>query len=59
VVRDNTGSFTVEQADGHARVVGESSFAALDPAMSAQLAGMWEPYLPLVLANLKNVVESQ
>ena len=58
-VRDNTGSFTVEHADGHARVTWESSFAALDPAMSAQLAQMWEPYLPLVLANLKTVVESQ
>ena len=58
-VHDNTGSFTVEQADGHARVVWESSFAALDPAMSAQLAETWEPYLPLVLANLKKVVESQ
>ena len=58
-VRDNTGSFTVEHADGHARVTWESSFAALDPAMSAQLAQMWEPYLPLVLANLKKVVESQ
>jgi len=58
-VRDNTGRFIVEQAGGHARVVWESSFAALDPAMSAQLAEMWEPYLPLVLANLKKVVESQ
>jgi len=27
--------------------------------MSAQLAGMWEPYLPFVLANLTKVVESQ
>jgi len=58
-VRDNTGSFTIEDADGHAQVIWESSFAALDPAMSAQLAEMWEPYLPLVLANLKKVVESQ
>jgi uncharacterized protein YndB with AHSA1/START domain len=58
-VRDNTGSFTVEDADGHARVIWESSFTALDPAMSAQLAEMWEPYLPMVLANLKKLVESQ
>jgi carbon monoxide dehydrogenase subunit G len=56
-VSDNTGSFTVEDADGHARVVWESSFVALDPAMESQLAQMWEPYLPLVLANLKKLVE--
>jgi len=56
-VRDNTGTFTVEDADGQARVVWESSFVALDPAMAAQLAEMWEPYLPMVLANLKQLVE--
>jgi hypothetical protein len=38
--------------------VWQSSFVALDPAMDAQLAQMWEPYLPLVLANLKNLVEN-
>jgi carbon monoxide dehydrogenase subunit G len=58
-VRDNTGTFTVEDADGQARVIWESSFAALDPAMAAQLAEMWEPYLPMVLANLKRLVESR
>jgi carbon monoxide dehydrogenase subunit G len=58
-VRDNTGSLSVEPAGGHARVIWESSFAALDPAMSAQLAQMWEPYLPTVLANLKQLVESR
>jgi hypothetical protein len=56
-VSDNTGSFTVEDADGQARVVWESSFVALDPATESQLAQMWEPYLPLVLANLKKLVE--
>lgn len=58
-VRDNTGSFTVEDTDGQSRVVWQSSFVALDPAMDSQLAQMWEPYLPLVLANLKNLVESR
>jgi uncharacterized protein YndB with AHSA1/START domain len=59
-VRDNTGTFTIEDAeDGQARVVWESSFVALDPAMAAQLAEMWEPYLPMVLANLKKLVESR
>jgi carbon monoxide dehydrogenase subunit G len=56
-VRDNTGTFTVEDVGGQARVVWESSFVALDPAMSAHLVEMWEPYLPMVLANLKRLVE--
>jgi hypothetical protein len=34
-VRDNTGGFAVEDADGHARVVWESSFVAVDAAMAA------------------------
>ena len=58
-VRDNTGSFAVEEVGGQARVVWESSFVALDPATEPQLAQMWEPYLPLVLANLKKTVESR
>jgi len=58
-VRDNTGTFTVEDADGQARVIWESSFVALDPATAAGLAEMWEPYLPMVLANLKRLVESR
>jgi uncharacterized protein YndB with AHSA1/START domain len=56
-VSENTGSFTVEEAAGQARVVWQSGFVALDPAMESQLAQMWEPYLPLVLANLKKLVE--
>jgi len=35
----------------------ESSFEPLDPAREAQLAEMWEPYRPMMLANLKRVVE--
>ena len=38
-VRDNTGGFAVEDAGGGARVVWESSFAALDPAMAANSPG--------------------
>ena len=53
------GAFTVEDADGQARVVWECSFVALDPAMAANLAEMWEPYLPMVLANLKKLVENR
>jgi carbon monoxide dehydrogenase subunit G len=58
-VRDNTGTFTVEAADGQSRVVWESSFVALDPTMAKQLAETWEPYLPMVLANLKRLAESR
>jgi uncharacterized protein YndB with AHSA1/START domain len=58
-VRDNTGSFAVEDADGQARVVWESSFVPLDPAMEAKVVEMWEPFLPLVLGNLKKLVESR
>jgi hypothetical protein len=57
-VTDNTGTFAVEDVDGQARVIWQSSFTAIDPAMESQLAQMWEPYLPLVLANLKKLVES-
>ena len=57
-IADNTGTFTVEAADGRARVVWESSFRALDPSKETELAEMWEPYLPMVLAKLKAVVES-
>jgi carbon monoxide dehydrogenase subunit G len=56
-VTHNAGRFAVEEVDDHARVVWESSFAPADPAMADELARMWEPFLPLVLANLKNVVE--
>jgi len=57
-VTDNTGTFAVEDVDGRARVIWQSSFTALDPAMESQLAQMWEPYLPLVLTNLKKLIEN-
>jgi len=57
-VTDNTGTFAVEDVDGQARVIWQSSFTALDSAMESQLAEMWEPYLPLVLTNLKKLIES-
>lgn len=57
-VTDNTGSFSVEDTNGGARVVWESSFEPRDPTMGEQLAEMWEPYLPMTLANLKQVVET-
>jgi carbon monoxide dehydrogenase subunit G len=58
-VRDNTGRFSVEEADdGQARVVWDSSFVALDPDAADQLAQAWVPYLPVVLASLKKLVET-
>ena len=56
-VTDNTGSFVVEPANDRARVVWESSFQPLDPAMEHQLSEMWEPYLPTILANLRRLIE--
>ncbi len=56
-VSDNTGTFSVEPVGDHARLVWESSFTPLQPEMEAQLAAMWEPYLPLILGNLKRLVE--
>jgi uncharacterized protein YndB with AHSA1/START domain len=56
-VTDNAGSFAVHQVDGVTRVVWEASFKPLEPAMSEQLAQMWQPYLPMVLSNLKKLVE--
>jgi hypothetical protein len=55
----DSGGFAVEEADGHARVVWESSFVPVDPAMAEQLAQLWEPFLPIVLSNLKHLVEDR
>ncbi len=57
-VKDNTGKFSVHDASGHARVVWESSFVALDPSTESEVAQMWEPYLPAILGNLKALVEN-
>jgi carbon monoxide dehydrogenase subunit G len=58
-VRENVGRFTVEATDGHARVVWESSLEPVDPAAAGELAKAWEPFLPIVLTNLKNAVEGR
>jgi hypothetical protein len=52
---DSTGRFAVESADGHARVVWESSLVPADPA--DPVGQMWEPHLPVILGNLKRLVE--
>ena len=57
--KHDRGGFAVEDADGHARVVWESSFVPVDPAMAEQVAQMWEPFLTIVLSNLKRLVEGR
>jgi len=39
--------------------VWDSSFIPLDPAKGDEVARMWEPFLPLMLDNLKNLVEKR
>lgn len=58
-VTDNVGSFAVLSTEQASLVTWESSFEPVDPAAADQLSGMWEPFLPMVLANLKSVVEGQ
>lgn len=57
-VTDNEGTFVVQPAPGGSRVVWDSSFEPLDPAAADQIAAMWQPFLPMVLDNLKQVVEA-
>lgn len=61
-VADNRGRFAVEPSKterGGARIVWESSFAALDPASEDELRRMWAGMLPSVLGNLKTLVEQR
>ena len=57
-VRDNHGRFAVEAARSGARIVWESSFEALDPAAEGQISQRWAGMLPVVLGNLKALVEA-
>jgi carbon monoxide dehydrogenase subunit G len=56
-VRDNQGRFAVEPAGTGTRIVWESSFEALDPTAEDELGRMWAGMLPIVLANLRTVIE--
>jgi mxaD protein len=58
-VTDNRGGFSVEPAGDGARIVWESSFEPVDPAAGPELSRMWEGVLPLVLANLKALIEER
>lgn len=57
-VRDNRGSFAVEARPGGSRIVWDSSFEPLDPGSEAQVSEMWRAALPVVLGNLKRLVET-
>jgi carbon monoxide dehydrogenase subunit G len=55
--RDNGGRFAVEARPGGSRVIWESSFEPLEPASETQLTEMWQAAIPVVLGNLKRLVE--
>jgi len=56
-VSDNRGRFAVEPAGRGARIVWESSLVALDPAAEAEVSRLWAGMLPVVLGNLKTLIE--
>jgi len=56
-VADNRGRFAVEPAGNGARIVWESSFVTLDPAAEAEVSQLWAGMLPVVLGNLKILIE--
>ena len=58
-VADNRGRFAVEPAGNGARIVWESSFVALDPAAEAEVSRLWAGMLPVVLGNLRTVIEQR
>jgi hypothetical protein len=40
-------------------VVWQSRLGPADPAMADEVAQLWEPYLPVILGNLKTLVEDR
>ena len=56
-VADNQGRFAVEPTPRGATIVWESSFRALDPAAEAKSAGCRRGMLPVMLGNLKTLIE--
>jgi carbon monoxide dehydrogenase subunit G len=56
-VAGNRGRFAVEPAGNGARIVWESSFVALDPTAEAEVSRLWASMLPVVLSNLKTLIE--
>jgi hypothetical protein len=58
-VSDNRGRSVIQPAGRGARIVWESSFAALDPTAEAKTSRRWAGMLPVVLGNLKTLIEQQ
>jgi carbon monoxide dehydrogenase subunit G len=58
-VADNQGRFAVEPTPRGATIVWESSFRALDPAAEAEVSRLWAGMLPIVLGNLKTLIEQR
>jgi transposase InsO family protein len=56
--QDTTIRGAVEPAGPGARIVWESSFEPLDPATEPELSRMWQQMLPVVLGNLKTLIEA-
>jgi hypothetical protein len=58
-VADNQGRIAVEPTPRGATIVWESSFRALDPAAEAEVGRLWVGMLPVVLGNLKALIEQR
>jgi len=56
-VTDNRGRFAVEPTPRGAMIVWQSSFQARDPAAEGELSRVWAGMLPVVLGNLKTLIE--
>ena len=56
---DNQGRFAVEPRPRGTTIVWESSFRALDPAAEAEVSRLWAGMLPIVLGNLKTLIEQR
>jgi hypothetical protein len=55
--RRQRGGFAVEPAGNRARIIWESSFVALNPAAEAEVRPLWAGMMPVVLGNLKTLIE--
>jgi carbon monoxide dehydrogenase subunit G len=58
-VADNHGRFVIQPAGSGARIVWESSFVVLDPATEAEVSRLWAGMLPIVLGNLRTIIEQR
>lgn len=58
-VADNRGRLVVQPVGNGARIVWESSFVVLDPATEAEVSQLWAGMVPVVLGNLKALIEQR